>query len=501
MKRLKYFILFFVVIALILVIPNISNAYTYSDTEQGIEWSYALDGSNNVINLKCNTTGKTGAVTIPSTIEGKTVISLSGGGYSSGAFSNCMGITSVTIPNTIAIIGSNAFCNCTGLKSVTIPNSVTKIENFAFEGCSGIASITLSSNLSSIGKDAFRECSGLKSLIIPDSVTSIGEGAFLGCSGLKSLTLSKNLTKIEQRTFEECTGLTSVILPNSVTTIEGSWSNIYGAFQDCKNLSKILIPDSVASIGTGAFNGCNKLTIYGNDGMTSKEYAEEKGIPFDYIANWDKENSGADITAPTVESIQVTYSSIKNYNKDTNKNMYMVPTGAKLVINVNFSEEIKGTTVPTLTIKFGDGQDIKLTEGTFGSSIIVYEYTVKATDKGIMKTVDLSGGNIKDTVGNSATLSCPALSVQYNYNNNESVYANGTANNPDNGNNNNNNSNNDGNSNNNNNKNNTNTKQDNTTSTGKLPQTGLMGITSFAIVILLLGGALAYFKYNKLKNI
>lgn len=89
MKKIKFITLLFIVLALLLVIPNISNAatteYTYSDAEQGIEWSYQLDNSNNVIHLKCKTTSKIGAVTIPSTIDGKTVISLKGD-YSAGAF-------------------------------------------------------------------------------------------------------------------------------------------------------------------------------------------------------------------------------------------------------------------------------------------------------------------------------------------------------------------------------------------------------------------------------
>lgn len=514
MKKIKCITLLFIVLTLLLVIPNISNAasteYTYSDTEQGIEWSYQLDDSNNVIQLKCKTTSKTGAVTIPSTIDGKTVISLKGA-YNAGAFQNCAGITSVTIPNTITLIGQYAFENCTGLKSITLPDSITKIESRAFSGCSGMTSVTLSNNLTSIAGWAFNGCTGLKSLTIPDSVTTIGEGAFKGCSGLKSLTLSKNLTKITDRSFEGCSGLTSVILPESVTTIEGNYTNIYGAFGDCTNLAKILIPDSVASIGTGAFQGCKKLTIYGNDGMTSKEYAEEHEISFDYIANWDKQNSGTDITAPTVESIKVTYASVMNYNKDANKNMYMVPAGAKLVINVNFSEIVEGTTVPTLTIKFGDGENIKVTEGTVGGSTITYIYTVKDTDKGVMTTVDLSGGNIKDAAGNTATLSCPALSIQHS--SGDFVYANGTASNPDNSNNNNNNndnkdnSNNDSNNKDNSNKNNSNNttdtskKEDNTTATGKLPQTGLtMGMT-LAIVVALAGGVFAYFKYSRLKGI
>ena len=42
----------------------------------------------------------------------------------SNAFSNCYGLTSVTIPNSVTSIGNDAFYRCSGLTSVTIPNSV-----------------------------------------------------------------------------------------------------------------------------------------------------------------------------------------------------------------------------------------------------------------------------------------------------------------------------------------------------------------------------------------
>lgn len=508
MTKAKYILLFVMVAMLILVFPSISNAateYTYSDTEQGIEWSYQLDDSNNVIELKCKTTSKTGAVTIPSTIDGKTVISLKGA-YNAGAFQNCAGITSVTIPNTITLIGEYAFENCTGLKSVTFPDSVTKIESRAFSSCSGITSLTLSNNLTSIDGWAFYGCSGLKSLTIPNSVTTVGEGAFKDCSGLKELTLSENLTKIADRTFEGCSGLTSVILPDSVTTIEGSYTNIYGAFGDCKNLAKILIPDSVASIGAGAFQGCDKLTIYGNDGMTSKEYAEANDINFKYISEWDDSNVGDDITAPVVEKIQVTSDCLNGVEEDDG--MFMLPTGTRIVINVYFNEALHGDIAPTLTIRCGQGSNIELTDGTISATHIVYTYTIKEGDIGIISAVDIKGGNITDAAGNAATLTVKDLTIEKIWNSDKYLYANGIVSNPDSGNNSNGN---------NNNKPSTNgdkgtgtttdvnkkeeTKNDGTQATGKIPHAGVeIGIV-FMMLVVIVAGVVVYTRYRKMKDI
>ena len=53
------------------------------------------------------------------------------------AFSDCSGLTSITIPDSVTSIGSYAFSGCSGLTSITIPDSVTSIGDWAFEGCSG----------------------------------------------------------------------------------------------------------------------------------------------------------------------------------------------------------------------------------------------------------------------------------------------------------------------------------------------------------------------------
>jgi len=71
-----------------------------------------------------------------------------------------------------------------GLTSVTIPNSVTSIGGCAFEGCSNLTSVTIPDSVTSIGDYAFEGCSSLTSVTIPNSVTSIGGYAFDGCSSL-----------------------------------------------------------------------------------------------------------------------------------------------------------------------------------------------------------------------------------------------------------------------------------------------------------------------------
>ena len=59
------------------------------------------------------------------------------------AFSNCSGLTSITLPSSLTSIGSQAFRNCSGLTEVDLSNctSLTSIEIYAFNGCNGLERI------------------------------------------------------------------------------------------------------------------------------------------------------------------------------------------------------------------------------------------------------------------------------------------------------------------------------------------------------------------------
>ena len=61
---------------------------------------------------------------------------------------------------------------------------VTSIEPGAFTQCDGLISVAIPDSVTRIGDFAFSYCDRLKSIIIPDSVTSIGDFAFSGCGRL-----------------------------------------------------------------------------------------------------------------------------------------------------------------------------------------------------------------------------------------------------------------------------------------------------------------------------
>ena len=252
--------------------------------------AYVVTGGNIYFNKATGTItdcdwNVTGAV-IPNEIEGVPVTSIDSLAFSDctgltsviipdsvtsigqSAFFRCTGLTSVTIPNSVTSIGVSAFLACTGLTSVTIPNSVTSIGASAFKGCTGLTSVTIPNSVASIGGYAFSGCTSLTSITIPNSVTSIGNYAFSGCTGLTSVTIPNSVTSIEWYAFSGCTGLTSVTIPNSVTSIE------WYAFSGCTGLTSVTIPDSVTSIASSTFEGCTSLeTVNINSCKNIREYA------------------------------------------------------------------------------------------------------------------------------------------------------------------------------------------------------------------------------------
>ena len=142
--------------------------------------------------------------------------------------------------------------------TVTIPNSVTRIQDGAFSDCIGITSIIVEKGNKTY--DSRNDCNaiietasgtlilGCCNTVIPNSVTNIGSNAFAGCTGLTSIIIPESVICIGTNAFSKCSGLATVTIPNSVTSIEG------GAFSGCLNLASITIGNSVTSIGERAIS-------------------------------------------------------------------------------------------------------------------------------------------------------------------------------------------------------------------------------------------------------
>ena len=268
-----------------------ARAATWTDPATGITWTYTVSsgwasmggGSYNTSPAVSTTT--TGALTIPSTINGYPVSSI--GDY---AFDRCSGLKSVTIPDCVTSIGFFAFSRCSGLMSISVGSGnvnyksvngllFSKDGKTLMQGVNG--DVNIPDGVTSIGYGAFSGCSSLTSVTIPNSVTSIGPSAFSGCSGLTSVTIPDSVTSIGINAFYNCSGLTSVTIPGSVASI-GAW-----AFYGCSGLTSVTIPDSVTSIGDDAFSNC-LLVFSGEPPSWAAQFSESCCFSYslEYEAQW-----------------------------------------------------------------------------------------------------------------------------------------------------------------------------------------------------------------------
>jgi hypothetical protein len=242
--------------------------------------------------------GEATTVDIPAVINGHPVAAIL-----MYAFSDCSGLSSISIPNRVTEIGSHAFSGCSGLSSIAVDELNTRYSGingvlFSKDGTTLVyypagkidAAYNIPDSVTEIGMDAFSECSRLSSITIPKSVTEIGSHAFSGCSGLSSITVDElntrysgingvlfskdgttlvcypagkidaaynipnSVTAIGNEAFSGCSGLSSITIPNSVTEIG------FGAFEYCRGLSSISIPGSVTEIKGHTFFDCSSLS-------------------------------------------------------------------------------------------------------------------------------------------------------------------------------------------------------------------------------------------------
>lgn len=235
-------------------------------------------------------TGKQGVYTIPNSVTS----------IEHYAFMDCLGLTSVFIPDGVTSIGKNAFynvlnvvyfghdtgspwgarfvnshiegnfvysdetkrcllaCSTVAQGELVIPDGIINIADEAFSGCSDVTSITIPQSVTSIGDMAFANCSSLESITIPNSVTRIGSGAFMLCNRLTSVIISNSVTNLDDYTFHYCHNLKDVTIPNTITYIGR------GAFENCYSLMNVNIPNSVTYIEEDAFWRVVNIVYYGS---------------------------------------------------------------------------------------------------------------------------------------------------------------------------------------------------------------------------------------------
>lgn len=153
-------------------------------------------------------------------------------------------ITSVVIGEGITSIGSNAFTGCVNMRTISIPNTVTTIDH------------------------AFTQCTGLEEIYIPASVTLIQQSALMNAYNMTAIRVNPEnpnyssdesgvLFNKDKTTLLQCPGRigSEYAIPAGTVTVE------YCAFTNCYELKTLRLPASLTSIKQSAFS----YNIYSSD--------------------------------------------------------------------------------------------------------------------------------------------------------------------------------------------------------------------------------------------
>lgn len=204
-------------------------------------------------------TGTDIELVIPETIDGLPVVHI--GGY---AFSQCVNLKSIILPENIVVIQTGAFIGCTNLESIYIPEKVSSIDANAFSGCSSLTSITLPKQLIMICDGTFIDCTSLTEINVPKKVASIGRSAFSGCVNLNEIIISAGVSSIDGSAFYNCKNLEKIIIaPENPTYYSENNCIIAKASKKlvlCGSRSAIPMDGSITSIGDYACVNCTEWT-------------------------------------------------------------------------------------------------------------------------------------------------------------------------------------------------------------------------------------------------
>jgi len=264
------------------------------------------------------------------------------------AFSECYFLESLTVPDSVRIIGRQAFSACSALKSIKLPSEIDEIGAGVFDGCSVLESVTLPKVIKTLPEAMFYECTSLKSVVLPEGLEEIGSESFFQCSSIADVDLPSSVTTISDYAFQGCQALKSIDFPENVENI-GRY-----IFQECKSLANITVADENTMFAD------KDGVLFTKDGNTLIRYPEAKAesaytVPNDctQIAN------GSFVDAVNLKNIDLNNATV--YGMDvffrcTGIESIKLPDGTKDISSSMFAycSSLKDVSLPNSLRTIGD---------------------------------------------------------------------------------------------------------------------------------------------------
>lgn len=221
--------------------------------------------------------------------------------------------TNFIIKEETTTICEGAFFNCTGLTSITIPKNIISIGWSSFEGCTNLTSVIWNTDKYLDSYCPFRSQLNIKSFVFGDKIEHIPAYVCEYMSKLTSITIPKNVRSIGEYAFYRCDSLTSVVWNAKQCAPLEKWGGqeyedrgnyYYGPFGSIasqitsftfgdevesiprflcykmENLTSVTIPKSVTYFGDDAFYNCVGLTSIT---WNVKKCTTERFAPIFYI--------------------------------------------------------------------------------------------------------------------------------------------------------------------------------------------------------------------------
>lgn len=235
--------------------------------------------------------GSEAAVTVPDTIDGRTVTVIG-----AGAFDQAATVESLVIPGCVKELETGAVSLCAKINSITIQEGeLTELTSGSIKSCAALKKVSLPSNVTAIG--TFEQCLALDSIAVAS-----GNKSLKSVDGVVYSADMKALVKFPQgKKFAE------YYIPTSVTKIANN------AFYEVQSPVKVYIPLTLKEIEGLPF-AYSKVTLY-YEGSSVPAAWKEAVSGFTFTVNGYKLKKTDKITStPGGNSIKLKWNSVYGAN-------------------------------------------------------------------------------------------------------------------------------------------------------------------------------------------